>query len=127
MYILNLEDNIFKHNDICKVIKRGPFNDVKIDCIGNLKDGIRKIEDMIKQGNPYDLIITDMWYPEKPGGDDSDSGKILIQKAQDHGWKIPIILCSSVRYCFPEITGSIYYSKNEDWETKLINLIKGIK
>ena len=39
MYILNLEDNIFKHNDICKVIKRGPFNDVKIDCIGNLEDG----------------------------------------------------------------------------------------
>ena len=36
MYILNLEDNVFKHHDICRAIERGSFENLKIDCVGNL-------------------------------------------------------------------------------------------
>ena len=34
MYILNLEDNIFKYNDICKTIKRGHFKDINKEITG---------------------------------------------------------------------------------------------
>lgn len=124
MRILNLEDNVFKHHDICKAIERGSFANLKIDCVGNLADGISKIEEAIDQEKPYDLIITDMWYPEKPGGSDNDSGEVLIKEVKEKGWDIPIILCSSVNYRFPGIFGSVHYSENEDWETELVKLIK---
>ena len=55
MHILNLEDNILKHRDICKAIESGSFADVKIDRIGNLEDGIIRIEELIAQGSPYDI------------------------------------------------------------------------
>ena len=38
-----------------------------IDCKGNLQDGIEIIEEQNNMGKPYDLIITDMWYPEYAG------------------------------------------------------------
>lgn len=124
MYILNLEDNVFKHHDICKAVERGYFANLKIDCVGNLADGLSKIEEAINQEKPYDLIITDMWYPEKPGGSDNDSGDALIKEVKERGWDIPIILCSSVNYRFPGILGSVHYSENEDWESEIVKLIK---
>lgn len=124
MYILNLEDNVFKHHDICKAVERGSFANLKIECVGNLADGLSKIEEAINQEKPYDLIITDMWYPEKPGGSDNDSGEALIKVVKERGWDIPIILCSSVNYRFPGILGSVHYSENEDWESEIVKLIK---
>ena len=56
MYILNLEDNVFKHHDICRAIERGSFENLKIDCVGNLADGLSKIEEAINQEKPYILI-----------------------------------------------------------------------
>lgn len=42
MHILNLEDNVFKHHDICRAMERGSFENLKIDCVGNLADGLSK-------------------------------------------------------------------------------------
>ncbi|MCR5255599.1 MAG: response regulator [Acetatifactor sp.] len=126
MHILNLEDNVFKHHDICKAIERGSFANLKIECVGNLTDGINKIEDAIKQDNPYDLVISDMWYPEAPGESEKKCGEALINIFRERDWDIPIILCSSVNYRFPEILGSVYYSENEDWESELVKLIRMI-
>ena len=92
-----------KHHDICKAVERGSLANLKIDCVGNLADGISKIEEAINQEKPYDLIITDMWYPAKPGGSDNDSGEALIKEVKERGWDIPIILCSSVNYRFPGV------------------------
>lgn len=39
MYILNLEDNVFKHHDICRAMERGSFENLKIDCVGILQMG----------------------------------------------------------------------------------------
>lgn len=124
MHILNLEDNVFKHHDICRAIERGSFENLKIDCVGNLADGLSKIEGAISKGKLYDLIITDMWYPEKSGGADNNSGEILIKEVRERGWDVPIILCTSVNYCYPGILGSIHYSEKEDWETELVKLIR---
>ena len=127
MRVLNLEDNVYKHNDICKVLNNGEFGEVNIECARNLEEGLEKIEEQNSKEASYDLIITDMWYPQKAHEEDTNSGEILINKAIDRGWNIPIILCSSVRYRIPGILGSVHYSKNEDWENELVTLIKKLR
>lgn len=124
MYILNLEDNVFKHNDIFKAISTCGCGKPDIEWVRNLEEGLERIQEQIAQKKPYDLIITDMWYPKRAGGSDHDSGEELIKTVQDNGWNIPIILCSSVNYRFPGILGAVHYSKNEDWEQELVALIK---
>lgn len=127
MLILNIEDDVFKHHNIRKALKSGGFADLHIDCKGNLKDGIEIIEESIKKGKPYDLIITDMWYPEASGGREVKAGEKFIQTARENEWNIPIILCSSVDYDFTGILGSVYYSEHEDWENKLVHLTKRVE
>lgn len=124
MHILNLEDSAIKKSSISRALKRGGLKNVKIDWVRNLEEGLGKIETQIKEGKPYDLIITDMWYPEYEGGSDAQSGKALIEKAQENGWEIPIILCSSFSYGFPEIFGCVHYSEKRDWENELVQLVK---
>jgi len=126
MFVLNIEDDVFKHHNICKALRSGDFKDLRIDCKGNLKDGIEIIEENSKMGKPYDLIITDMWYPESSGDREAESGEKFIEIAQERAWNIPIILCSSVNYNYPGILGSVHYSENEDWENKLVQLVKKV-
>lgn len=126
MFVLNIEDDIYKHNDICNVMKKGSFSNLQIDCEHNLADAIEKIAEQNDLGKPYDLIITDMWYPSENGGIESESGEMLIETVRDNNWNIPIILCSSVRYRIPEILGTVHYSKNGDWESELLNLAKKV-
>ena len=123
MYILNLEDDVYKHHAICKALENGGLGTLKVDCAGNLEEGLRLIKKNQKT-QPYDLIITDMWYPETAGGECTDSGEKLIQTVKDNEWNIPIILCSSVRYRFSGILGVVHYSEKEDWEKELVMLIK---
>ena len=124
MFILNIEDDVFKHHSICKALRSGGFNDLHIECKGNLKEGIDAIEKHNEMGQSYDLIITDMWYPEFSGGREAESGEKFIEIAQERLWDIPIILCSSVNYNYPGILGSVHYSENENWENKIVQLVR---
>lgn len=124
MFILNIEDDIYKHHDICTALKRGGFSSLQIDCEENLEGGMNRIKKQIESGKPYDLIITDMWYPECPGGMEKESGVKLIHAAKENRWDIPIILCSSVCYRTSCILGCVHYSENEDWESEIIRLAK---
>ena len=124
MFILNIEDDVFKHHSICKALRSGGFNDLHIECKGNLKEGIDAIEKHNEMGQSYDLIITDMWYPESSGGREAESGEKFIGIAQERLWNIPIILCSSVNYNYPGILGSVHCSENEDWENKIVQLVR---
>lgn len=65
-----------------------------------------------------------MFYPLKPGQRDEEAGKILIQNVMDQGLTTPIILCSTVKYDFPEILGCIHYSDLADWESDLKKLVE---
>ena len=49
---------------------------------------------------------------------------ILIQNVMDQGLTTPIILCSTVKYDFPEILGCIHYSDLADWESDLKKLVE---
>ena len=121
MYILNVEDDVFKHNDICKVLQNCGVT--KIDWAENLEDAIKMVSSSEENNTPYDLIITDMWYPAAPGGRESQCGEVLIKKISEMNLNIPIILCSSVNYSIPDILDTVYYSEKADWEEKLTNLI----
>ena len=127
MFVLNIEDDVYKHHDICKALRNGGLSELRIELEGNLSDGIKKIREQNALGKPYDLIITDMWYPEYSGGQEAESGEKLINVVKENGWNIPIILCSSVNYRFSDILGSVHYSENEDWENILIQLVKQIR
>lgn len=122
MYILNLEDNVFKQVDITKVIRQ--FGKHEVDWVRNLGDGIEKLEMQMQSDKPYDLIISDMWYPEFSGGSDANSGDKLVKIIKEKGWNVPIIICSSVDYSYHEIFGNVHYSKEKPWENELAALIR---
>ena len=64
MRVLNIEDDTFKHNDICKALSGCGIKDVEWS--NNLADGWKQIKNSMDSNNPYDLIITDMYYPDEP-------------------------------------------------------------
>ena len=33
MFVLNIEDDVFKHHNICKALRDGGFKDLHIECI----------------------------------------------------------------------------------------------
>jgi len=87
MKILHLEDNAFKQFNIANQL-RGH----EIDLVSNLRDGLDKLP------GEYDLIITDMWYPQFPGGKDHKSGEELIQYLADNNIATPVILISGTSF-----------------------------
>ena len=98
MKVLNIEDDAFKHNDICKVLTSCGVNTVYWE--KNYEDGWKAIKNAEDAEKPYDLIITDMYYPREAGGREEASGELIIQKVIDQELKVPVILCSSVNLRF---------------------------
>ncbi len=125
MRVLNFEDTPNKHRAIRNVLEECRISD--IECVRNLEDGIAMYKEAIFAGQPYDLIITDMWYPPAQGKHEERSGDRLINLAVSEKWDTPIIVCSNQNYNYPEIFGSLYYSENEDWEGKLRSYISTLK
>lgn len=76
--------------------------------------------------NPYDLIITDMYYPDEPGGREEQSGDVLIDRVIKNKITIPVILCSSVNLKYPEIYGCVYYSRERNWEADMQTLVNSL-
>ena len=121
MKVLNIEDDAFKHNDICKVLTSCGVNTVYWE--KNYEDGWKAIKNTEDAEKPYDLIITDMYYPREAGGREEASGELIIQKVIDQELKVPVILCSSVNLRFSEIFGCVYYNRIRYWEDDLKLLI----
>ena len=121
MKVLNIEDDAFKHNDICKDLTSCGGNTVYWE--KNYEDGWKAIKNAEDAEKPYDLIITDMYYPREAGGREEASGEWIIQKVIDQELKVPVILCSSVNLRFSEIFGCVYYNRIRNWEDDLKLLI----
>ena len=126
MRILIFEDTAAKYGDVSKAIRQGGFAHVEIERATNLEDGIRRVREQNEKQEPYNLIITDMWYPKCQGAADEESGDALIQLSHAENWNIPVILCSNIRYRYADILGVVHYSATGDWESKLIALIRQI-
>lgn len=115
--ILNIEDTIGKHWDINRALEwnRCP----KADNATTAEEGIKMIEEALENGNPYELLITDMHFPAR-GVLDENAGMYVIEELKNKGIDIPIIVCSSVRYRIPDILGCVFYSRSCDlsWDFK---------
>lgn len=118
MRVLNIEDRPTKHRAIKDVLESCRVFDV--DCERNLDDGVTRYKEALAAGNPYDLIITDMWYSPERGAGEQRCGDKLIEMAGREHWDVPIVICSNQDYSnYPGIFGSLHYSENVDWEGQL--------
>jgi DNA-binding response OmpR family regulator len=117
MKILHIEDNVYKYHEINKVINQCGRH--VVDWVECLNDGIKMMEE-----NEYDLVITDMYYPIEKNGEEIEAGDLFIRESSKRGWKVPIILCSSLAYHYPELLGTIHFSFNGDWEDDFKNYMK---
>ena len=102
MRVLNIEDDTFKHNDICKALSGCGIKDVKWS--NNLADGWKQIKNSIDSNNPY----------------------VLIDRVIKNKITIPVILCSSVNLKYPEIYGCVYYSRERNWEADMQKLVNSL-
>lgn len=109
--IINIEDSVGKHWDINRALdwNRYPEADLAI----NGETGIAMIEKAIADGEPYELLITDMHFVVN-GTDNPKAGLFVIEELKRRGIKMPIIVCSSIRYNIPEIVGCVFYNKSRD-------------
>lgn len=125
MRVLNIEDNAIKHTKITRMIRRSGIND--IDWAKSLKDGFAMLEYAKNDGKPYDLVVTDMYYPLEAGSEEVKAGEIFIQKMEEVKDNTPIILCSNVNYKYPQIYGNLYYSDRSNWEEELENYLNALR
>ena len=117
MRVLVLEDDIFKLIVAEKALRSQIKNDLVIDSVRDLADGLNALAQQ-----SYDLIITDMHYPNH-GEDDGTSGLKLCDFVKEKGFKIPIIVFSTGQYSIPG-TKSVVYRENYDYESDLRQAVK---
>ena len=127
MKILNVEDNAYKHHDICKVLDDCGIGEGDIAWFTNLEEGLDAIHRRNEAGMPFDLIITDMWYPLVPGGHETKAGERLIDTLIAEGIQTPVIICSSANCSGYAVLGAVHYSPFSDWETDLERLVQRVK
>lgn len=110
------DDEILKAVDIRKALEFNRVFDVKI--VGSQDRLWEEIYRSQEDGEPVDLIVTDMQYPlirgETP---DRESGFKLIARLKEEGIEIPVIICSRINYTeIPEALGCVWYNRLTDLE-----------
>lgn len=106
--VINIEDNIYKAVAIDRALRNCGITDIDLASTGDT--GIKKIETAIQDGQPYDLLITDMHY-NIHGRDNENAGEIVIEELQQRGIIIPIVVCSSHPYNIPGTIECIFYNE----------------
>ena len=127
MRILNFEDDVYKANDIKKVLndRCGVTDVTQVD---NVEEGLELLIQEKKAGNPFDLIITDTHYPMRKGEEgDFDAGEKLLGILKERGIDTKVIICSSLNIKIREAYGCIWYSRISDWEMELLELMNQLK
>ena len=123
MRVLNVEDNVIKHHNIKRALETLGIREVT--WVKNEYDAIKAVKDSIDSGGPFDLIISDMYFPLFPGSkEDENAGFTFIGELNDNNIDIPVIVCSSIRLSIPGILGCVYYSSNVVLDEEFKNLLK---
>lgn len=123
--VLNIEDTVFKHIAIKRALNKAgvPF----VDEAATGDKGLAMIEKSIAEGNPYDLVITDMHFPIY-GEDDVQAGMKVIHELKRRGIEIPVVVCSSLRYNIPEVVECIFFNqKSRDIDADIREMLKKIR
>lgn len=121
--VINIEDNICKHAAISRVLKASGIEQVSL--AGNAETGISMIEDAVREGEPFELLVLDMNFCVN-GKDEPEAGLYVIEELKKRELSIPIIVCSSLRLKIPEAAGCVFYKENRNWEDELKELLKKI-
>ena len=123
--VLNIEDTAFKHIAIKRALNKAGVLFVDEAATGD--KGLAMIETSIAEGNPYDLVITDMHFPIY-GEDDVQAGMKVIHELKRRGIEIPVVVCSSLRYNIPEVVECIFFNqKSRDIDADIREMLKKIK
>ncbi len=122
--ILYIEDSTTKYMDVLQYLKKQGFS--KIDWVTNAENAISKIEDAARQGEPYDLLISDMHF-DFFGTDDHEAGEKTLNLIRKQGYDIPVIFCSSQNWKVPGSIGNIFYNPRKDWEFEADQLFRMIR
>ena len=124
--VLNIEDTAAKHAAIYRALER-----CGISCIhraDNANDGLDMIEAAIAEGNPYDVVVSDWFFPMSKGGMEVQAGKYVIDELLAREIKVPVIVCSSASIPVQTGTvGSIQYNDKHDLNADMRELIEQIR
>ena len=123
--VLNIEDYPIKHVDVRRVLERCGIPN--IDHAETAVDGLDMIEAAIAEGKPYDLIVSDMYFPMTKGGMEVQAGMYVIEELLARGIDVPVIVCSSARMVIPEIVGCIHYSPKNDLDADMREMIEIVR
>ena len=123
--VLNIEDIATKHVAVRRALERCgvPY----IDHAETAVDGLDMIEVAIAEGKPYDLVVSDMYFPMSKGGMEVQAGMYVIEELKARGINVPVIVCSSARMVIPEIVGCIHYSSRNDLDADMREMIEIVR
>lgn len=123
--VLNIEDSPSKHVAVRRALERCgvPY----VDHADNAVDGLDMVEAAIAEGKPYDLIVSDMYFPMSKGGMEVQAGMYVIEELQARGIDVPVVVCSSARMVIPEIVGCIHYSARNDLDADMREMVEIVK
>lgn len=121
--IINIEDSVIKHCEINRALQYNGYP--KAIRAKTAEEGLAMIEEAIDKKTPYELHIVDMHFAVN-GIDDWKAGEYVINELKRRNIKIPIIVCSSVRYNYsdsfkyPNVIDCVFYNENRDlnWDFK---------
>ena len=123
--VLNIEDTVEKHVAVRRALQKCgvPF----VDHADNASDGLDMVEAAIAEGKPYDLIVSDWFFPRSKGGPERESGNYVISELLAREINVPVIVCSSDRLLIQEAVGCIHYSPRNDLDADMMELVEKVR
>ena len=116
--VLVVDDNVFKSIDIKRALE---YNGISKVTMVDVQEDVWKL---IKEGERFDLIVTDMHYPLHRGEKaDHKAGFILIEKMKEKGIDIPVIICSTRNFTSSDVLGTVWYSELKDINLEFKNVL----
>lgn len=124
--VLVIEDEIIKYMEIKKALE---FNGIReIQMAEEQESAWEEMEKAEEQGLQFDLIVTDMHYSlKKREAPNPDAGFILLDEMEKRGYKIPVIICSSLNFREPRALGCVWYHKNANLEFDFKDVLQRLK
>ena len=126
MQILGLEDEADKYLEVRKALEYSGVSE--IDRVKNQEDGFNLIYENIKNGSPYDAVVTDMQYPLEQGASiDQEAGFKLLERFKKEDINIPVIICSRLNYSEPGAFGTVWCDDRRDINRDFKELIDKLR
>lgn len=109
--VLNIEDTMSKHVAVRRSLGKCGIPDNCIDHAVTAMEGLAMIDVAIEEGNPYSVLVLDMFFPIFPKERMTEAGMYVLKELREKEIAIPVIVCSSVQYCLPNVVGCIRYNE----------------